>query len=247
MFALPDAWVPLAATSPPPTTLEWVGVAVSYLMGAIPFGLVIARLRGVDLRKVGSGNIGATNAMRGLGKPLGLFVFLLDSGKGLFAAALLASWFATGADGRLGGDPSLLFRTLCGGAAVIGHCFPIYLGFKGGKGVATACGTLLALDPWIFVVGGLVWIAMLLAFRYVGLASIAMGVSFPITAAVRTWDLGPEVTVGCVALCALILVRHRSNWKNVLAGVEPKVFGPKAAADTVGAGEVSAHADHEES
>lgn len=243
MFAFPDAWVPLAVTSPAPTTLEWVGVVVSYLMGAIPFGLVIARLRGVDLRQVGSGNIGATNAMRALGKPLGLFVFLLDSGKGLFAAALVASWFASGA----GGEPSLLLRTLCGGAAVIGHCFPIYLGFKGGKGVATACGTLLALDPWIFVVGGLVWIACLLASRYVGMASIAMGVSFPITAAVRTWDLGPEVTVGCLALCALILVRHRSNWKNVLAGVEPKVFTRKPTAGVAANDASPAHADHEES
>jgi len=183
-------------------------ILASYLLGAVPFGFVMCRvLRGVDLREVGSGNIGATNAMRVLGAPLGLIAFLLDTGKG-FAPAF---WLGAG-------DPT--WQVACGAAAVLGHVFPIYLGFKGGKAVATGCGATLAIDPLIFVSVGVVWLVTLFVAGYVSLASIAMGVAFPIAA----WALGqpPMVIAGTGGLTLLILVRHRSNMKRLLDGTETR-------------------------
>ena len=151
-------------------------ILASYLLGSIPFGLVMARvLKGVDLREVGSGNIGATNAMRVLGKPLGLVAFLLDFGKGLVPTLVLAPHAAV-----LDDTTPWLAAAACGTAAVIGHCFPLYLRFKGGKGVATGCGAIVGVDPMIFILSGLVWVACLVTTRYVGLASIAMGLAFPV-------------------------------------------------------------------
>lgn len=183
-------------------------ILASYLLGAVPFGFVMCRaLKGVDLREVGSGNIGATNAMRVLGAPLGLIAFLLDTGKG-FAPAF---WLGAG-------DPT--WQVACGAAAVLGHVFPIYLKFKGGKAVATGCGATLAIDPMIFVCVGLVWLVMLLVAGYVSLASIAMGLAFPIAA----WALGqpPVVIAGTGGLTVLILVRHRSNMSRLLDGTETR-------------------------
>jgi len=181
---------------------------VSYLLGAVPFGLVLCRLvKGVDLRTVGSGNIGATNAMRVLGTPLGLLAFALDVGKGYAPAALLGE-----------GDPTL--QVACGAAAVLGHVFPVYLRFRGGKAVATGAGVLLALEPMILVASGLVWVALLLLFGFVSVSSMAMGLAFPLSA----WWLGepPVVVGGAAGLTVLILVRHRSNISRLLAGEESR-------------------------
>lgn len=198
----------------------WGALVASYLLGAIPFGLLIVRLvKGIDLRTVGSGNIGATNAMRVLGKPLGLFVFLLDCFKGFAAAGLIAPLVAPG--GGEGALAPVAVALLCGAAAVVGHCFPAYLGFRGGKGVATACGALVALDPLLFLVGGLVWLATLKTTRYVGLASVLMGLSFPITAALRHPG-DATLLSGMLGLALLIVVRHRSNLARLLRGEEPK-------------------------
>ncbi len=192
-----------------------VAIGLSYLLGAIPFGLVMARwIKGVDLRQVGSGNIGATNAMRVLGKPLGLVAFLLDCAKGFAPVVLLAPPEAWGQTGSL---PSVL----CAAAAVLGHCFPLYLGFKGGKGVATACGGIIALDPWVLLGAGLVWVLTLKLTRFVGLASILMGVAFPVMA----WLRHPKdhaFVGGCVALALLVVVRHRANIGRMLNGSEPR-------------------------
>ncbi len=197
-------------------------VALSYLVGSVPWGLVLVRLvKGVDLRTVGSGNIGATNAMRAAGKPLGLAVFALDFAKGWAAVALCATALA----GVAATSPMAM---VCGACSVLGHCFPIWLAFRGGKGVATGCGALVAVDPLIWVVGGAVWLVTLALSRYVGLASIAMGVAFPIAAWWRTGDGGPAATAGSVALALLILIRHRSNMRRMLSGEEPKVFARKS-------------------
>jgi glycerol-3-phosphate acyltransferase PlsY len=190
-----------------PDGLGW-RLLVSYLLGAVPFGFVLCRLvKGVDLRTIGSGNIGATNAMRVLGAPLGLVAFALDVGKGYAPAALLGE-----------GDPS--WQVACGAAAVLGHVFPVYLRFRGGKAVATGAGVLLALEPMILVWAGLVWVALLFAFGFVSLSSMAMGIAFPLSA----WWLGepPVVVAGAAALTALILVRHRSNMARLLAGTESR-------------------------
>ncbi len=188
-----------------PTGLAW-RVAVAYLLGAVPFGLLMCRLiKGVDLREEGSGNIGATNAMRVLGKPLGLLAFLLDVGKGYAPVALLA-----------GADP--LWQVACGTGAVCGHVWPIYLRFKGGKAVATGYGVLLAIQPLIPLAAGLTWLGSLLLLGYVSISSLVMGVSFPVAA----FAFGePGVVIGgCCGLTLLILVRHRSNITRLLAGTE---------------------------
>ena len=194
---------------------EWGAIAASYFLGAVPFGLVLARcLRGIDLREVGSGNIGATNTMRALGRGWGILAFFLDFAKGWAPVFLLAP-FAT--PGPL--DP-LTLQVACGAAAVLGHCFPVYLGFKGGKGVSTAAGAMVAIDPVVFLVGGLVWIVTLRLSHFVGLASILMGVAFPIAAWSRHSE--PVFMGGTSLLTLLILVRHRSNIANMLAGTEPR-------------------------
>lgn len=197
-----------------------LAIFASYLLGSVPFGLVMARLiKGVDLREVGSGNIGATNAMRVLGKPLGLLAFLLDFGKGLVPTLILAPHAAA-----LDETTPWLAASLCGTAAVIGHCFPVYLRFKGGKGVATGCGAIVGVDPMIFVISGLVWVACLVTTRYVGLASIAMGLAFPVVAALRMEGAGAFV-FACGLLSLLVVVRHRGNLKRMMAGTEPRIGG----------------------
>jgi glycerol-3-phosphate acyltransferase PlsY len=201
-----------------------LALALSYLLGSVPFGFLMVRfLKGEDLRSIGSGNIGATNAMRALGRPLGIVAFLLDFAKGfvpvgLIAPALSAEW-ATGHNWLAVG---------CGAAAVLGHVFPVFLRFRGGKGVATGCGAIVGLDPWIFLIAGLAWIATLAATRFVGLASMVMGIVFPIVAAIRAgFRDGPEVVLAAGALAALILMRHRSNLMRMIDGTEPKI-GRKA-------------------
>ena len=181
---------------------------LAYLLGAVPFGFMMCRwLKGVDLRQVGSGNIGATNAMRVLGVPLGLLAFLLDVGKGFAPAALLGQ-----------GEPT--WQVACGAAAVAGHVWPVYLGFKGGKAVATGCGAILAIDPLIVVCAGLVWLACLFGVGWVSVASMAMGLTFPAAA----WALGhPQVVVwGTSLLTLLILIRHRSNMVRLAQGIEDR-------------------------
>ncbi len=208
-----------------------LALAASYLLGSIPFGLVVVRLlKGIDLRTVGSGNIGATNAGRAAGRGAGLAVFALDCAKGGLAAGWLAPWCAAllGESARPQFLDPFALAAACGGAAVVGHCFPVYLGFQGGKGVATGCGALLALDARIFLIGGAVWLVSMVATRLVSLASILMGLAFPVAA----WFLGGPARdahlVGTVLLASLILVRHRSNIMRIAKGTEPKAFAKRA-------------------
>ena len=209
-----------------------LAVLGSYLLGAVPFGLVLVKLfTGRDLREHGSGNIGATNAMRAAGKPVGLAAFFLDAAKGWVPVALIAP-AAAAAVASGPGEPwigSAWVAVLCGAAAVLGHCFPVYLGFRGGKGVATGCGALIGLDGRLFLAGGAVWLVTLALSRYVGLASILMGVSFPVAAWALLGADHPTVW-GAALLTLLILIRHRSNMARMAAGTEPKVFGSRAEA-----------------
>ena len=204
--------------------VAWLATVLAYLLGSIPFGLLIAlRVKGVDLRRFGSGNIGASNAVRALGKRWGLTVFALDFLKGL-VPVLACRWIDVPADGVV------LLQVLVGTAAVLGHCYSVYLRFEGGKGVATGCGAIIAIEPLVFVAGGLVWLATRYATRYLGLASILMGATFPIAAWVEglvTRKPKPELIVGATLLTVLILVRHRSNIQRMLAGTEPRA-GEKA-------------------
>jgi len=213
-FALPAGELVLLPSA-------WIIVATAYLIGAVPFGLLIAkRVSGIDLREFGSGNIGTSNAVRAMGRRWGFVVFLLDFLKGFLP--VVACY-------RLVGEHSEtldLLQVLTGTAAVLGHCYPVYLGFRGGKGVATGCGAIVAINVWVFVSGGVVWLVTRFTTRYAGLASIMMGITFPIATWVIDRILGlhrPELLVGSLLLTILILVRHRSNMKRMLKGTEPRI------------------------
>ena len=194
------------------------GGAVSYLLGAVPFGLLAGRAKGVDIREHGSGNIGATNAMRVLGKPIGIVVHALDIGKGFAASFVLARVFARG-DAAL--VPTL--GIVCGSAAILGHVFPIYLRFKGGKGMATSLGVFVGLAWLPTLIAAVVWLLVRQVTRYVSVASMASVVSIPITMALfPTWRR-PEFVVFGAVVALLVILRHKSNIRRLLAGTENKI------------------------
>jgi len=191
-------------------SLELLAIAAAYLIGAIPFGLLFARiLTGKDPREHGSGNIGATNALRTSGKAVGAMTLLADIFKGSIPVAIAIAMEA--------GEATVAAIAM---AAFLGHIFPVYLGFKGGKGVATMFGVVIPWLPWAAVGSFLVWFIIFKLTRLVALASIAAGVALPVTA----WLLyGSWVSVVTCALFALIMiVRHHSNIRRMLAGEEPK-------------------------
>ncbi len=199
-------------------------VLAAYLLGAVPNGLLIARAKGVDLRKTGSGNIGATNVFRCVGKGWGVFAFLLDAVKG-FVPAFCFPLLMTGAPDWLG--------LACGVAAVAGHNWPVWLGFKGGKGVSTSVGMLLGIAPAAAGVGLAVFIVTVVLTRWVSLGSILAGVAVP---AAGLWFYGiPEPLLARNPLLAgalfvmglLVIVKHRANLKRLLAGTEPRIVGKK--------------------
>lgn len=181
----------------------------AYLLGAVPFGLVMARVFGLgDLRTIGSGNIGATNVLRTGNKVAAFLTLVLDSGKG--AIAVLAARFLVGEDAA----------QLAGFAAFLGHCFPIYLGFKGGKGVATFLGTLLALSFPIGVAACLTWAVTAGIFRISSLAALIAAALSPLWAALTGM---PQAMALCLALALLIGMRHNENITRILRGQEPKI------------------------
>lgn len=196
----------------------------SYLLGSIPSGFLVARAKGVDLRSVGSGNIGATNAMRVLGKPLGIFVLLADAAKGAVACAWVPALAARLTGVALVGDWPMI---AAGVTAILGHNFTCWLRFKGGKGIATSAGVLLVLMPKALGVCFVVW-ALVFAFsRIVSLASITAAFVLPFA----VWLLGrerPVIGVGA-ALGALAIYRHRANIQRLLKGTEPRLGGKPAA------------------
>ncbi|MEM1102914.1 MAG: glycerol-3-phosphate 1-O-acyltransferase PlsY [Pseudomonadota bacterium] len=188
-----------------------------YLLGSVPFGLVLTRAAGLgDIRKIGSGNIGATNVLRTGNKPLALATLLLDGGKGAIAVLLARAIF---------GDAAAL-PALAGGAAFLGHLFPVWLGFKGGKGVATFLGTLIALSPPVGLGACATWLAAAFAFRYSSLSALIAAALSP----AYFLAAGANVSAGVAALCTLfIFVRHEANIKRLLAGEEPKIGASKTA------------------
>jgi glycerol-3-phosphate acyltransferase PlsY len=201
----------------------------AYLLGSVPFGLLIAAGHGIDLRKVGSGNIGATNLSRALGKRWAYVCFVLDLAKGLLPMLAAGVWLCD-----LTGTVGLLARLAVGCAAVIGHIFPVYLRFKGGKGVATSFGVAIGLWPYYTICAAaalLVWIIFLLIWRYVSLASLAAAVAFPVVlvsliAMVPGWrfsELWPLLIVA-IGIPVLVFVRHSQNIIRLLTGTENKVL-----------------------
>jgi acyl-phosphate glycerol 3-phosphate acyltransferase len=195
----------------------------AYLIGAIPFGYLIARCRGVDILRQGSGNIGATNVGRVLGPLFGVLVFILDFAKGALPVTA-ASWIA----GQFGsGLPEDSLQVAAGLAAFLGHLFPLYLRFRGGKGVATGAGVVVVLLPVPAAGALLAWVAVLCLTRYVSLASLAaVSVLCALRLALTTEPFAPDqrsLTLFCFVAAGLVFVRHRANISRLLRGNENRV------------------------
>ena len=196
--------------------------AVGYVSGATPFGYLAGKLRGIDIRQHGSGNIGATNAIRVLGKGIGIPVFILDMLKGWLPVLLAKAWLVSLPGGEAWVSTGAVVTGL---AAVLGHMFTFWLGFKGGKGVATTTGVLLGIAPVAMLGGLVVWLAFFFTTRYVSLASMMAGVGVAVTLLIQMnhagrWD---AVLLGFgLLIMVLVTVQHRSNIRRILAGTEPK-------------------------
>ena len=198
-------------------TDNWPLIAVfaaAYLLGSVPFGLILTKLAGLgDIRAVGSGNIGATNVLRTGHKGLAALTLIFDVAKGV-AAVLIAKWF-----GGLYGY-AILCSLIAGFGAVIGHVFPVWLKFAGGKGVATTFGVILALTPGTGAVTGAVWLFMLLVFRTSSLAAIGAAIVAPLFA---FGYAGQSVGMLVSALALLVIVKHTANIRRLFNGTEPKI------------------------
>lgn len=211
-------------------------ILVGYLCGSIPFGLLVGKLKGVDIRQHGSGNIGATNVGRVLGRPWGIMAFVLDVAKGLIPVLafgfLARAWGASDTASR----PTVnLLWSAVAASCVFGHLFPVFLGFRGGKGVATSLGALLGMYPY-FTLPGVVafafWVVLTLGTRYVSVGSVGAAVAFPIIFAVfatvrqdhwgRAADLWP-LHVFAIIIALLVVYRHRSNLQRLVRGTENKI------------------------
>ncbi len=193
----------------------YAGFVLAYLLGSIPFGLLLTKIAGLgDIRSVGSGNIGATNVLRTGRKGLALATLLLDGGKGTLAVVI--GW-------QFGPDMAVL----AAGGAVLGHCFPIWLRFRGGKGVATAIGVWIALSPLAGLIVCATWLLMAALFRYSSLASLTSIAVAPIAG----WQLqGPQFAELGVAIAIVIFIRHRENIRRLLKGEESRIrFGKRDA------------------
>ena len=218
----------------------WIGwIAIGFASGSIPFGVLLAKAKGVDLRTVGSGNTGATNVGRALGRSWGAACFLLDAAKG--AVPVLVSGVLMGVLGQgIGTEVTVADWgwVAVAIAAILGHVFSPFLSFKGGKGVATACGALLALYPvmtFAVLIAGLLFVVVLLATGFMSVASMVAAVSLPITAGLfgaaelsmgggNPSALLPGICTGAL-IAATVVWRHRSNLQRVRAGTEPRVLG----------------------
>ena len=194
----------------------------SYLLGSTPFGYLAGRLAGIDIRKVGSGNVGATNVVRVLGKQYGYPVFVLDVLKG-FGAVKISMLIAPGRPPEWNSPE--IFGILAAISSVLGHLYPPWLKFQGGKGVATSAGALLALTPVATLIGVSIWIIVFWLTRYVSLASIAAAVVLPIVILmVKSHDQngGKPLVYSSACVAVVIVWRHRSNLSRLIQGTEPR-------------------------
>jgi glycerol-3-phosphate acyltransferase PlsY len=199
-----------------------VAALLAYFLGSMPWGYLAGKINGVDLRREGSGNTGATNALRVLGKKWGYLVFALDALKGVLAVKwsmdLAVYLDATGQEKIYAGVVAAIF-------VMVGHSYPVWLRFQGGKGIATAAGVMLALFPLpVFGFGLLVWVGLFYTTRYVSVASLGAAISLPTSAGVL-WSLGlcdPVRFVIALTMCVLAVWRHKSNIERLLAGTEKR-------------------------
>jgi glycerol-3-phosphate acyltransferase PlsY len=203
--------------------------AVAYFIGSIPFGLLIANTRGIDIRTQGSGNIGATNVWRVCGRKYGLLTFAADVGKGLIAV-LLGAWLARRFPGAFRDEAFAGITAAIG--CILGHSFPIWLGFKGGKGVATSLGVIIGMMPLASVLVFALWAVIFKVSRYVSLASIVAAAALPVVVVVLRFAgrYGDGHFYFACAAAALVVHRHRGNIQRLCAGTENR-FGEKRVND----------------
>ena len=193
-------------------------VLAAYLLGSVPNGLLIARVKGIDLQQAGSGNIGATNVFRCVGKGWGVLAFALDAVKG-FVPAFVFPRLVAGAPDWLG--------LACGVAAVAGHNWPVWLKFKGGKGVSTSAGMLLGIAPAAVGVGFVVFAVTVALTRFVSLGSILAAVAVPAAYISMTGGANRLLAGALVVMGLLVIVKHRANIGRLLKGTEPRIAGKR--------------------
>jgi acyl phosphate:glycerol-3-phosphate acyltransferase len=206
----------------------FVAAIGAYFLGSIPTGYLVARAKGVDIRTVGSGNIGATNVFRIVGKPAGVFVLAFDALKGFLACV----WMPLLAFGIFApkANPAVVsmehLSIIAGMFAVLGHNYPCWLRFKGGKGIATSAGVLIALVPWALMIILTVWIILFALTRYVSLGSVSAAFTLPFA----VWLTGGSWTmIGITALLGVLAIyKHRGNIQRLISGTEPRIGSAKS-------------------
>jgi len=207
--------------------------AGGYLVGSVPFGWLIGRMRGVDIREHGSRNIGATNCGRVCGAPWGVLAFVLDVAKGFLPVFLVATYWIPLQTQAHGPRVANLLFVAVAVAPILGHVFPVWLRFRGGKAVATSLGVLLALPmlQWMALAAFGVWVMMVLVTRYVSVASSVAAVVFVwgylVFESAKAWGDYLPVTVFVVVLVATVLVRHRSNYARLIKGTENRLWAKR--------------------
>ena len=204
------------------------GIA-AYLLGSIPTGFLVAKARGIDIRTVGSGNIGATNVFRFLGKPAGIFVLFADALKG-WLAVVVVTRVVTMILHLPGDQMTQEWLAICAGVcAILGHNFTCWLRFKGGKGIATSAGVLTALVPWSLIIIVGIWIVLFAVSRYVSLASICAAFALPFAA----WLTHESVTMIVItaALAVLAIYKHKANIQRLINGTESRLVLKKSPAE----------------
>jgi glycerol-3-phosphate acyltransferase PlsY len=201
-------------------------ILLAYLLGSIPTGYLVAKARGIDIRTVGSGNIGATNVFRHLGTPAGVFVLLADAAKGLVAVMVVSNLVASAFHISAGSQTHEWLRLVAGFTAILGHNYTCWLNFKGGKGIATSAGVIGALVPWSLVIILSVWLIVLALSRFVSLASIAAAATLPFAA----WLTRESLTIIIITalMAVLAIYKHKANINRLLNGTENRI-GKKRA------------------
>ena len=201
-------------------------LVAAYLLGSLSGSLLLGRLRGIDIRRHGSGNAGGTNALRVAGWRFALGVVVIDVGKGA-----LAAWIGADPNLRAGAVDATVLGPACALAAVVGHCWPVFFGFRGGKGAGTAVGGLLVLAPMFAAVLFAVWLATIAATRIVSLATVLAALALPLLAFIAPlagWPVAPALQAFCVFVAMRVVFTHRANLARLRRGVEPRLGGQRS-------------------
>lgn len=196
-----------------------LALTASYLIGSFPTSFVIAKmLRGIDIRQFGSKNVGATNVFRVVGKVPGLIALIVDVLKGVLVTTLVAGSFYSWTKGL----DYKFFRAILGFAAICGHIWPVFLKFKGGKGIATTLGVMAVIAPKVFILSGIVWLAIFIVTNYVSLASLGLVLAFPVFSIVMYDSI--HLVFITITICVISSYKHKHNIQRLLKGEEKKTY-----------------------